>query len=205
MLYDIPLGKGRHFLPNAGPLVDGILGRWELSVVTLIQTGQFLTPTWTGPDPTGTAFTTSTTPATVTIRPNILRDPNVDPDQRSLNRWFDASAFAPPVRGSFGTSAKGVIVGPGSSVLHVSLAKYIPIRERLRLRAGVERVQYSQSSELGESEHEYHLCSGSDQWDRRQKRYRQHRPAQSSRLHSRRVVTGSGLYLPAIEFCVPFT
>ena len=75
--------------------LDGVFGGWEMSVVTLIQTGQFLTPAWTGPDPTGTAFTSSTTPATVTIRPNILRDPNLDGDQRTLNRWFDASAFAP--------------------------------------------------------------------------------------------------------------
>jgi hypothetical protein len=94
----------------------------------------FLTPQWSGPDPTGTAFTTSSTPPNVTIRPNILRDPNLPSDQRTVSRWFDASPFAPPTRGSFGKSAKGVVIGPGSSVTHVSLAKYIGLHERMRLR-----------------------------------------------------------------------
>jgi hypothetical protein len=134
IIYELPFGKGRHFLSNVNRAMDGVLGGWELSLVSLNQTGQFLTPSWTGPDTTGTAFTSSTTPATVTIRPNILRNPNLPSDQRSLSRWFDPTAFAPPVRGSYGTSSKGVIFGPGSSVLHVSLAKYIMLHERLRLR-----------------------------------------------------------------------
>jgi hypothetical protein len=134
VLWQLPFGKGRPWLTDAGRWADTAFGGWELSVVTLAQTGMFLTPLWTGPDPTGTAFTTSSTPATVTIRPNILRDPNLPSDQQSLSRWFDASAFTAPDRGSFGTSAKGVIVGPGSTVAHVSLAKYINIYERVRLR-----------------------------------------------------------------------
>jgi hypothetical protein len=134
LLYDLPLGKGRRFLNKANRAVDTIFGGWELSLVSLNQTGQFLTPFWTGPDPTGTAFTSSSTPASVTIRPNILRDPNLPTDQRTVSRWFDASAFGPPVPGSYGTSAKGVILGPGSTVLHVSVGKYIQMYERLRLR-----------------------------------------------------------------------
>lgn len=134
MVYNLPFGRNRQFLPNINRGVDAAIGEWELSLVTLNQTGQFLTPLWTGPDPTGTAFTSSSTPATVTIRPNILRDANLPSDQRSNSRWFDASAFTAPTRGSFGTSSKGVIKGPGSSVVHVSVAKYINLYERLRLR-----------------------------------------------------------------------
>ena len=134
VIYMLPFGKGRPLFSNAGRAVEGAFGGWELSVVTINQTGMFLTPLWTGPDPTGTAFTTSSTPATVTIRPNILRNANLPSEQRTVSRWFDPSAFAPPARGSFGTSAKGVVVGPGSAVTHVSLAKYIGIYERLRLR-----------------------------------------------------------------------
>jgi hypothetical protein len=130
----LPFGKGRPLMSNANRLVDALLGGWELSPVLLYQTGMFLTPLWTGPDPTGTAFTTNSTPATVTIRPNILRDANLPSGERTLSRWFDATAFTAPSRGYFGTSAKGVIVGPGSSVTHVSLAKYINFNERVRLR-----------------------------------------------------------------------
>lgn len=134
MIYQLPFGKGRRLMSNANGWADAALGGWELSVATLNQTGMFLTPFWTGPDPTGTAYTTNSTPATVTIRPDIVRDPNLPSDQRTLSGWFDAAAFGAPAQGAFGTSAKGVIKGPGAAVTHVSLAKYIRIYERVRLR-----------------------------------------------------------------------
>jgi hypothetical protein len=134
MIYELPFGRGRSFMGNTNRVVDTVFGGWEVGVVTLDQTGQFLTPSWSGPDPTGTAYTDSSTPANVRIRPNVSGNPNLPTDQRSVNRWFDASVFGPPTPGSFGTSGRGVIEGPGSSVWHVSLAKYIRIHERVQLR-----------------------------------------------------------------------
>ncbi|HUS06692.1 MAG TPA: TonB-dependent receptor [Bryobacteraceae bacterium] len=134
MIYQFPFGHGRHFLANANRAVDTVFGGWELSGVNLTQTGQFLTPFWNGPDPTGTRYSASSTPARVTLRPNMLRNPNLPSGERSVTRWFDATAFGPPTPGSFGTSAKGVIIGPGSTVTHLSLAKYIKFTERLALR-----------------------------------------------------------------------
>jgi hypothetical protein len=96
--------------------------------------GEFMTPQWTGPDPTGTAFTSSRTPAQVTIRPDHLRDANIAADQRTTGRWFDVSAFSAPAAGRFGTAAKGVIKGPGSEVVNVGLAKMFVIGERSRIR-----------------------------------------------------------------------
>ncbi|MGH2348327.1 MAG: carboxypeptidase regulatory-like domain-containing protein, partial [bacterium] len=70
VLYEFPFGKGKRFLTDAHPVVRGIAGGWELSVVYQLYSGQFLTPLWSGPDPTGTAFTSSGTAPQVTIRPN---------------------------------------------------------------------------------------------------------------------------------------
>ena len=40
----------------------------------------------------------------------------------------------PPTPGAFGSAAKGVIIGPGSNVLHLGIAKNFSIGERARLR-----------------------------------------------------------------------
>ena len=105
------------------------------SAVYILHSGQFLTPAWSGPDPTGTAFTTSATPATVTLRPNHLSNANLPADQRSLQKWFDPAAFAPPTPGFFGTAAQGVIIGPGISTLHGGLSREFRLfQERGRLR-----------------------------------------------------------------------
>lgn len=136
-IWELPFGRGRKFASNLNRGLDLALGGWELSAIVIYSSGQFLTPQWTGPDPTGTAYTGTKTPAQVTIRPDILRNPNLPKDQRSTERWFDPTAFAAPPVGRFGTSAKGVIKGPSSSVVHAGLAKWFRIHERVRARAEI--------------------------------------------------------------------
>ncbi len=142
-IYQLPFGKGRALLSSAGRGLQALVGGWEVTGVYAYYSGQFLTPQWTGPDPTGTAFTSSRTPAQVTIRPNHLRNANLPEDQRSPGRWFDCGmigrefvcpAFGPPTPGFFGTAARGVIKGPGSEVWHAGVAKYFNLTERMRLR-----------------------------------------------------------------------
>jgi hypothetical protein len=133
LIYALPVGKGQRYLSNAGRLLDTILGGWQLADNSVSESGYFITPAWTGPDPTGTRYTASSTPPTVTIRPNILTNPNLANPSRA--QWFNTAAFAPPSPGAFGTSAKGVIKGPGLESLGCSIQKYFPIHERLQLRA----------------------------------------------------------------------
>jgi hypothetical protein len=128
LIYELPFGKSRRGIGRA------LMYGWEWSSVFSTYSGQFLTPKWTGPDPVGTAVTSSRTPAQVTIRPNQLRDANLPAEQRSTGRWFDPTAFAAPIPGSYGSAAKGVIKGPGTQILNLGLAKQFFIAERLRLR-----------------------------------------------------------------------
>jgi len=132
--WQLPFGKGQKFL-NQGKLLHYLVGGWELSGVYSIYSGQFLTPQWTGPDPVGAAFSNSRTPIQVTIRPDHLRNANFPAGQRTVNRWFDGTAFAAPQPGNFGTAAKGVIIGPGSNIFNAGLMKTIPLGEHFRLRA----------------------------------------------------------------------
>jgi hypothetical protein len=134
VLYELPFGPGTPYLTAPHPVVNAIAGGWELSVVYQHHSGQFLTPLWTGPDPTGTAFTSSGTPAQVTIRPNQVGNPNLPGSERTPERWFDPTAFTAPTAGSFGTSAKGVIHGPGAHVWDVGLAKHFDLTGPLRMR-----------------------------------------------------------------------
>jgi Carboxypeptidase regulatory-like domain len=133
-IYQLPFGRGRHFGSNVSRLGDLLVGGWELSGIYTAQTGQFLTPFWSGDDPVGIYFTDSDTPASVTLRPDALRNPNFPSGQQTIEKWFDTGAFAPPQAGSFGTSGKGVIKGPGVNVWSVGFAKEFGLYERARLR-----------------------------------------------------------------------
>ncbi len=134
MIYNLPFGKGKQFMGNANRWVDGALGGWQLSNIYTLESGQWITPLWTGPDPTGTRPITgaATARANVTLRPNVLRDPTLD--DPSVQRWFDPFAFSAPTLGSFGSSGRGIIEGPGINTLHTSISKTFTFKERVRVR-----------------------------------------------------------------------
>ncbi len=134
-IVEAPFGRGRRWMNNANWLAEGMLGGWLLSGIYNYERGNFLTPAWTGDDPTGTRFANPGQRAVVTLRPDQLRDPNLD--NATVSRWFDIGAFGAPPIGRFGTSAKGVIIGPPINVFHASLAKNFILRERLRIKLEV--------------------------------------------------------------------
>jgi hypothetical protein len=142
LMYEFPFGKSSRGLTRA------LLKGWEWNSVYSLFSGEFLTPQWTGSDPTGTAFTNNRTPAQVTIRPNHLRDANLAASARSTNQWFDISAFAAPTPGFYGSAAKGVIKAPGSAILNVGLAKLFDIGERARLRWEITGTNFFNSTNL---------------------------------------------------------
>jgi hypothetical protein len=130
LIWELPAGRGKAFLSNGGPAA-AVLGGWQLSGSYIAQTGEFLTPTFAGSDPSNTQ--------TVGGIPDRIGNGNLPSDQRTIDRWFDASAFAvPPANsGRFGNSGRGVIVGPGRQIASAALFKSFPLRERMFLRVQV--------------------------------------------------------------------
>jgi hypothetical protein len=132
LIWELPFGKGKPLFGGAGRVANFVIGGWKLSPIYIYETGNFITPLWNGPDPTGTRFTAGRNRPVVTIRPDHLRDSRLD--NRGVNRWFDVSAFAAPPVGRFGNSAKYVIKGVPVNTMHASLAKEWTFRERLVTR-----------------------------------------------------------------------
>jgi len=122
-LYELPFGKGKPFGGSSSPLQQ-VFGDWQISGAVVFQTGQFLTPSFSGSDPSNTR--------TQGGRPDQTGDPQLsDP---SILAWFNASAFAVPPNGRFGNSARGVIVGPGLANLDFGLFKYFNLSEKARFQ-----------------------------------------------------------------------
>lgn len=130
-IYELPFGRGRTWLARSHAALDAVLGGWNLAGVLYLQTGQFLTPTISIPDPTGTVHTTSSTRPLRAMRPDQLRDAAIA--NPTIAQWFDPTAFAAPPIGRFGNSARGVIIGPGGNVWHATLEKYFLFSENPRV------------------------------------------------------------------------
>ncbi|MCI0620667.1 MAG: TonB-dependent receptor [Acidobacteria bacterium] len=123
-VWNLPFGRGHRLFGNAPGVVNQIVGGWQLYWIAKIDSGRFLSPSFSGSDPSNTN--------TVSGLPDRACNGNLPPGQRSVNRWFDPSCFTVPARGRFGNSGSNVLEGPGLYTHDLTLGKTIPIRERLR-------------------------------------------------------------------------
>jgi len=104
---------------------------WQVSAIYTGQSGLPITP-FLSVDSSGTGE--------LNDRPNLVGDPNSGP--RRPNEWFNKSAFATPLAGTFGNSARNVIIGPDLHSTDLSLNKLTKISERgaIQFRAEVINV-----------------------------------------------------------------
>jgi hypothetical protein len=118
-------------------LAKHVIGNWQASGILNLSAGQYLTPTYSGYDSSGTGILTN--------RPDRIADGNLPSKNRTLDHWFDTSAFVAPGAsatspltapsnpiGRFGNSGVGIIQGPGLWQFDFSLVKGVPITEKLK-------------------------------------------------------------------------
>ena len=72
----------------------------------------------------------------VVDRPNVTGSARLS--DRSVDRWFNTSAFSLPAFGTFGNAGRNILAGPGFSSVNVSLIKDTVLRERLTLQFRAE-------------------------------------------------------------------
>ena len=130
-LYQLPIGKGKALLGNANPIVDAVLGGWQMGGILTLQGGF----------PFSVSCQSNTTYQNTdsTCRADAVgTDPYLsNPDPAA---WFNKAAFVNrvgfvagvgPYR--FGNSGRNNVNGPRIVALDFSMAKTFRITERTRL------------------------------------------------------------------------
>lgn len=112
-IYQLPVGKGKRWGNHLNSVLDGALGGWQLSGVLYASSGDFLDVT------SQTALANIGTQ----VWPRADRVKSGHLSNRSVNEWFDTSAFAAPSCCRDGNSGRGVVVGPSSFNPDFALAK----------------------------------------------------------------------------------
>jgi hypothetical protein len=126
-VYQLPVGPGKRWLATGIP--SRILGGWEVTGITSIQSGTPLTITANG-GPLAAPGNTQTANQVASVQ--ILHGINVG------NPWFSTSSFAQPVGATFGNTGRNILSGPGFFQIQLSLFKDIKITERFNAQIRAE-------------------------------------------------------------------
>ena len=123
-VYELPVGKGKALLGNAHPVVNGILGGWQLNGIGTFQTGLPLAVRGAN-NFTGINY------------PDVVRDPTLPAAERTVARWFDTDAFRNPANFTVGNAPRTLpkTRGPGLTDISFSMFKQFKFRERFKLEA----------------------------------------------------------------------
>jgi len=150
-VYQLPFGQGRAFM-NGGGVKNSILGGWDITTITLLETGPWLTPTVSAGDcqiplnAAGNCVTASGQQATadqsntnVEGRETVLRPDAVSSHYyagQSRTAYFNVHAFAdtPIGAGRIGNAGVGILQGPGTATVSLGVAKQFHIYEKVNGR-----------------------------------------------------------------------
>ncbi|RPI26488.1 MAG: TonB-dependent receptor [Acidobacteria bacterium] len=139
LVYDLPFGQGRRLGGDWNRATNALLGGWQLGGILTMRTGQPFSPT-VNEDVTNTQTTNY---------PNRVGVGDLPPSERSIDRWFDLSAFAVPDDLSYGNSGRNILFGPGFNSIDLKIGKNFYFGDERRLEFRCEMFDFTNTPHFG--------------------------------------------------------
>lgn len=126
LVYELPVGRGRQFLPNANRAVDLVLGGWQTSAIVTLRSGLWSSAVL-GVDNANVGDVSGSQTA------NRI-GPQFTSGDRTRAQWFNTAAYVFPTFGTLGDTRRNSLKGPEYKNVDFSLMKNFPIYESLHLQ-----------------------------------------------------------------------
>jgi carboxypeptidase family protein len=130
-IYQLPFGRGQQWLSTASRPAQILLGGWQVSTITKLQSGSPLTFN-AAYDNLGSGVTNRADVTCPTVR-----------KFGSVAKWFDTSCFTTPGPLQLGNSGVGKVRGPGYYNSDFSLSKSESIHEQMRISVQADAFNLS--------------------------------------------------------------
>ena len=119
-VYQLPAGKGRHFL-NDNKAADYVLGGWQVGGIVTLESG-FPVNLSSGSDPANIGESGYERPSYTGLA--------VKPGKQTNADWINKNAFITPAAYTYGNVGRNVILGPWEGNLDMNIEKRFTIHEK---------------------------------------------------------------------------
>ena len=138
-LWELPVGRGRaHELKGvAGALANN----WAVSAIVTLQSGVPVAVTQATNFNAFAGFGTQ--------RPNLVGDPDLPPDQRTTDHWFNPAAFQVAPQFTLGSASRNPVRGPSYRNVDVAVTRRVPLNTSLSMDLRVEVFNLLNTPPLG--------------------------------------------------------
>ncbi len=140
-VWSLPFGKGHRWAANVSPLVEALIGGWQLAGINSVFAGEPVTFTYA---PAATFIVSGIAQdfrGANNYRPNVTCDPYAQGGAQTITNWFDRACVSVPTDPSqpFGNAKRNVVHGPGFQQFDLAASKQVALggtaRVELRLEA----------------------------------------------------------------------
>jgi hypothetical protein len=135
IVYQLPFGKGRKYASAMHPVIDGVLGGWELNTINTAHTGTPLNVFYTPPTANSVSGLSNDYRGEPFLRPNVSGNSISQSTSSLINTYFAGYAFTtPPVNAPFGDLGRNAFRAPGLEQWDLSANKSFRIGEKAKLQ-----------------------------------------------------------------------
>ena len=135
MVYELPFGKGRKWGSDANPVMNAILGGWELNNINTAHTGTPINVYYNGSNAAPVSALSNDYRGEPFLRPNVSGGPIPQNIGQMVNNFFAGYTFATPSAGDpFGDLGRNAFRAPGLVQWDMAADKNFQIRESMRLQ-----------------------------------------------------------------------
>jgi hypothetical protein len=137
VVYEFPVGRGKKFGNHWNPIINNVVGNWQVSGILQLRGGFPLTIFASDASGTGSrgARADCNGPARVFGSSHDAPDGGL--------QWFDPSPYDAPSPGTFGTCGNGTVRGPGLRTADLSLQKDFLINAERRIEFRAELINFT--------------------------------------------------------------
>jgi hypothetical protein len=130
VVYNLPIGKGRQFMSGMNPVLDEILGGWQLSGINTANTGTPINVFYTPSAANDVTGLTAEYRGEAFERPNVSCGGASQSTAQSLLTYFAACTFTtPPANAPFGNLGRNAFRGPSLEQWDLAVNKSFRIME----------------------------------------------------------------------------
>ena len=135
VVYDLPFGKGRQYAGNMNPVLDAILGGWELNAINTANTGTPVNVYYTPSAANDVTGLSAEYRGEAFLRPNVSGSATGQSTPQSLLTYFAGYTFTtPPSNAPFGNLGRNAFRAPGLENWDLGVDKNFHITEGIKLQ-----------------------------------------------------------------------
>jgi hypothetical protein len=138
-VYNLPVGNGQKLLGTSNHAVNTVVGGWSVTGIGTFQKGFPFSVLANDKYGLLSAYTQ---------RANLVGNPNTG-FTKSINQWFNTSAFSQPLAGQYGNSGRNILREPGINNFDIGALKNFSLYERLNLQLRLESFNTFNHTQYG--------------------------------------------------------